>query len=89
MKRQIEITGQDKDLLLEMMQAYQEKLDRMDEGRSTYISLAHITNEIASAGKKYEDNIRFFEVSDTIKSYISEQKLKAVRLYQKVLNFNQ
>jgi hypothetical protein len=79
-----ELTIQDKELINDIINIYFDYLDKENEARGKFIGLAHEAGEIASSGDKYENNIRFFEVSDSIKKLISFKKDAAIKLRNKL-----
>jgi hypothetical protein len=80
------MTQQEKEILRDMIDAYCSLLDNKSNSVSEFIGLAHETGDIASSGDLYEKNVRFFEVKDSIKSFIAAKKASARLLINKIIS---
>lgn len=82
----IQLTNAEKDLLQEMLTRYNEHITEKENTAGDFIWLAHETGDIASAGPKYVENRKFWDVRDNIRKYLSEKKITANRLISKIIN---
>lgn len=80
------LTNKEKDLLQDMLNIYLTSIDKKIDSVSEFIGLAHVTGDIASAGEKYVQNKKFFEVKDNIREYLKEQKIAANNLIHSINN---
>lgn len=80
------LTNKEKDLLQDMLNIYLASIDKKVDAVSEFIGLAHVTGDIASAGEKYVENRKFFDVKDNIKQHLKEQKITANNLIHSIIN---
>lgn len=80
------LTGAEQNLLSSMLECYCNDLSKDIDNVRQFISFAHITGDIASAGDKYTENKKFFEVKDNIVKHIETQKREARNLINTILN---
>jgi len=86
-KKPLELTNEERLLFFEMSDFYlQHKLDKDSDSIGCYMAYAKHIGEIADVGDKYTDNIRFFEVKNKIRNYLSERKQAVYDLRKKLLN---
>ncbi len=67
-----------------MLNVYIEHLRNDEDNSHKYMAYAHFCGEIGSSGDKYTNNIRFFDVNDKIKDYISDLKIRSNKLITKI-----